>query len=193
MKTIALAVLAAGASRRFGEANKLMTQWGGRPLVAHTLQTFDSTAFAKRMVIVPENHHALAALCEKLGFDIVDNPFAANGIASSIVLAAEKCSSFDGLMIALADMPRIDKSTIALLASTFQSAPGDAIVAPELNGRRGHPVIFSKSHLPDLASLSGDVGAASVIRSHPNSYIGVDVDDEGVAIDFDTPADFERS
>ena len=193
MKTIALAVLAAGASRRFGEANKLMTQWDGRPLVAHTLQTFDSTAFAKRLVIVPENHHALAALCEKLGFDFVDNPFAANGIASSIVLAAEKCSSFDGLMIALADMPRIDKSTIALLASTFQSAPDDAIVAPELNGRRGHPVIFSKSHLPGIASLSGDVGAASVIRSHPNSYIGIDVDDEGVAIDFDTPADFERS
>ena len=193
MKRLALAVLAAGASQRFGDRDKLLTHCRGKPLIAHALETFSTAAFARRIVVLPEGEDTqLADLCQQHGFETLENTNAESGIASSIARATEACYDCDGLMIALADMPQIEKTTIAALSSAFQGSGDDAIIAPEFDNRRGHPVIFGKAHIPALAKLRGDQGAASVIKDHAGSYSGVSVNDDGVLIDFDTPADFQR-
>lgn len=193
MKSVALAVLGAGASQRFGSENKLLAQWRGKPLIAHVLETFDAAAFARCILVLRKGDHALAEIGRQHAFETFENMNAKNGIAGSIALAAQESKKSDGLMIALADMPLIKQATIDALLSAFQGAPNDAIIAPELNRHRGHPVIFARRYFFELAKLSGDNGAASVIKNHAHSYIGVPVDDEGVTIDFDTPAEFKRS
>ncbi len=193
MKSLALAVLAAGASQRFGAENKLLAPWRGRPLILNALETFSDTTFAHRIVVVRKGDTALADLCRKNGFGAVENAAAETGFAASIALAAETCKDCDGLMLALADMPLIEKTTVAALGSAFQNSSDDAIIAPDVDGRRGHPVIFAKVHFSELSKLRGDQGAASVIKSYAGAYVGVSVNDNGVLIDFDTPADFRRN
>ena len=189
MKRLAVTVLAAGLSRRFGETNKLLAMVNGKPLLTHALHSLNRGAFSARLAIIPENAAAIAALCGNAGFECIKNSAPERGMAHSIALAAKKATGADGLMIALGDMPFIKAETIGVIVSAFEAAPEKAIVAPVLNGRRGHPVVFSSCFLPELSTLDGDAGASAIIMRHNNKFIGIDTDDLGVLQDIDTRAD----
>ncbi len=193
MKKIALAVLAAGASRRFGEASKLLANWNGRPLIAHSLHTFESAPFTKRIAIIPEDSVDLQRICRDFNFSTLVNENAGKGIATSIALAASQAGDADGVMIALADMPSVKSETVETVIVEATRAADDAIVTPVYNNRRGHPVIFGSAYFPQLAALTGDKGAAGLIRQCAENVISVPVEDEGILIDFDVPSDFVDS
>ncbi|MEX2326091.1 MAG: nucleotidyltransferase family protein, partial [Pseudomonadales bacterium] len=57
------------------------------------------------------------------------------------------------------------------------------------NGKPGHPVLFDRAYFDELELLEGDVGAKSVIDAHPDKVITVEVDDENIFRDIDTPDD----
>ena len=190
MKSLTLAVLAAGASRRFEGGDKLLADWEGRPLLEQTLQCFENSAVDKKILIVRPGAAAHAKIGSENGFEILENHNADHGLATSITPAVHNSKDTDGLMIALGDMPLIQETTIHSIVSAWQAAQASAIVAPESEGRRGHPVIFSKAYYPFLADLKGDRGAGDIIARHVSAFIGVAVSDAGIAIDFDEPADF---
>ncbi len=190
MKKVALAILAAGASRRFGSEDKLLALWRGRPLLAHALGAFRSAPVARRFAVVQDRASAAAEICREFGFEPLENRSAVDGIAGSIAVAARHSDGFDGLMIALGDMPLIKERTIASLLVAYDDAASDPIVAPTHDGRHGHPVTFSGCYFPELAALTGDRGAGSVIEEHKERLVTVPVDDEGVTIDFDHPESF---
>ncbi len=193
MKKIVLAILAAGASQRFGSDDKLMALWRGKPLLAQTLATYHPIPLTERFAIVRKSASPVAELCRASGYQILENNDADSGIASSIVLAANDCCDADGLMIALGDMPSIKRGTVNALITAFESAAPNSIVAPTSKNRRGHPVIFSTDYLPELKALHGDHGAGEVIEEYNKNFVAVPVDDAGIFIDFDRPDDFDRS
>jgi molybdenum cofactor cytidylyltransferase len=63
---------------------------------------------------------------------------------------------------------------------------------PVYKGRRGHPVIFSKSLFRELAAAPLDQGAKSVVRAHAAETLEVETEDEGITFDIDTPEDYRR-
>jgi molybdenum cofactor cytidylyltransferase len=69
-----------------------------------------------------------------------------------------------------------------------QELPRHAVVYPQYQGRRGHPVGFSSELVSELVRLTGDEGARRVVARYPG--VGVDVEDPGVLQDFDTEDDF---
>ena len=66
---------------------------------------------------------------------------------------------------------------------------GAAAAAPQFDGRRGHPVLFTAALYPRLLALSGDRGAASVLQSLGDTLALVDAPDDGVLFDVDRPSD----
>ena len=66
---------------------------------------------------------------------------------------------------------------------------------PVHRGERGHPVAFSALCLPGLLALSGEQGAASVVREQKEQgrLRLVEVDDEGTVTDVDTVQDLARA
>jgi molybdenum cofactor cytidylyltransferase len=66
---------------------------------------------------------------------------------------------------------------------------GASIAAPVPRGRRGHPVGFSAAHRDALMALSGDEGARALVAAAGVDLVRVDVDDQGVLRDVDTPGD----
>lgn len=193
MKKIVLAILAAGASRRFGDDDKLLAVWRGRPLLSHTLDVFRDAPFARRLAVLRPNEHAASNLCHEADFEVLENGAADTGIASSIALAADAYRNADGLMIALGDMPLIRPDTVKTVIAAFQNAAQNAIAAPVLEDRRGHPVLFSTSHVAALSGLKGDRGAGAIIDNHIDAFVGVPVSDTGIFTDFDNPSDFFTS
>jgi len=86
--------------------------------------------------------------------------------------------------ILLGDMPWVESATLDLLARV---ASGSTIVLPCHAGRQGHPVLFGRDFWPALARLKGDEGARSVLKTHADRCVRLDVEDAGVLQDVDSP------
>jgi molybdenum cofactor cytidylyltransferase len=91
------------------------------------------------------------------------------------------------VVVALADMPWIEPTTIARVADAVRN--GAVVAAPFHDGQRGHPVGFAPSLRDELLALAGDDGARSVLARHRASLVRIDVDDAGVLRDVDRPSD----
>jgi molybdenum cofactor cytidylyltransferase len=67
------------------------------------------------------------------------------------------------------------------------------IVVSRYRRRRGHPVIFDRSVFADLIAAPEDQGARVVVNADPRRVLYVDVEDPGVVLDLDTPADLAKA
>lgn len=166
---IALAILAAGQSRRFGDADKLTAMLHGVPLGLHAARTFQGLPVAARAVIVADAGHALASEWSALGYQLVLNSAAAQGQGTSVATAARwaAASGADALIIALADMPFVPASHIdALIAAWQQQDSGaDQLCASIAEGPPMPPAIFGRCHFAALQNLGGDSGARGLLQS----------------------------
>jgi len=162
----AVAVLAAGQSRRFGPSDKLAASFQGKRLGELACQTLAELDFAYRWVIASRADHPCGPSWQEAGFAIAVNAQAASGIGSSVALAATLAldANADGLLIALADMPLVASDHYqALLARAAAIGPG-AIVASSANGVRMPPAAFGRDRLTALATMTGEVGARALLH-----------------------------
>jgi molybdenum cofactor cytidylyltransferase len=185
-------LLAAGFSRRFGAADKLLQPLpDGRPIALASAENLIKAIPVSIAVLRSENK-VLAELLSSAGFKVVFCNENDQEMADSLVKAIRFSANFeaanDGFVIALADMPYIATSTISAVANKLSSS-GASIVIPTYNGQRGHPVGFAARFRSELENLHGDEGARSIIKRYPNEIELLPCDDPGILADIDTPAD----
>lgn len=189
MKKLAVLLLAAGYSRRFGPKNKLLSPLGEQSVLAHTLQNLAGVAALQKLAVVNSESTEVGAECAEAGFDIITNRNAARGMGASLAAGAHALGDVDGVMTTLADMPFIQPSTLARLIKSFDAAPRRAIVAPVFGQQRGHPVILSSDFFGAIKGLNEDKGARDIIKKNRSALITVQVSDSGVIRDIDLPSD----
>jgi molybdenum cofactor cytidylyltransferase len=184
---IAAVLLAAGSARRFGSQKLLATLPDGRRVVEAAAQML-APAVA-RVIAVTAADDELARVLRSCGCEVVVNHRAADGMGTSIAKGVEAAPTASGWLIALGDMPYIQRPTIVKVVQSSRG-PGD-IVIPTFQGHHGHPVLFGRAYLHELAGLAGDRGARRIVDRHPASVHLVSVADAGILADIDTPADLE--
>ncbi len=190
MTKIAAIVAAAGASRRFGAQDKLLSDVNAKPLLAWTLEAIPSALLDRVIVVHPPDGREVAGLAQAAGFEPVANRNAQAGLGDSIARGISTVAGSDAAIVCLGDMPLAPRVTPALVATW--RAERSKIVAPVRQGRRGHPVLFDKSCFADLTALSGDDGARAVVEAFSDELALVETDDDGVVLDVDVPADLAR-
>ena len=182
-------LLAAGGARRFG-SQKLIAPVNGEPLARRAAATLGAATDALVVVVGHEGERVRAAL-DGLDAQLVMNDEWADGLAASVragVAALEARAT--AVVIALGDQPELDRAVIdAVIARWRQS--GLPIVAARYRGAQGHPVLFGRPIFRELAALSGDRGAKSVIERDAARVAYVDVD-APMPRDVDRPADLAR-
>lgn len=183
-------LLAAGLSRRMGQ-NKLLMEYGGRPLCEGALKVLHDNAacFCERLLVgrLPEH----AALAEKWGFTYVHNDEPQRGIGHSAALGAGAPGAWDGCLLALADMPDLRPGTVYALCRAFAQSP-ENIAVPVYGGKRGNPAVFPARLRAELAALDGDSGGRAILVREQARLTRVQVYDPGVLRDIDTPEDLQR-
>lgn len=181
-------LLAAGRGHRFdstGLQNKLLQVLpNGEEVVISAIGRMSQVLTNTLVVVHPQASHLIQRLSQR-GFAITGCPDAAAGIGHSLAHAIASTSTAAGWIIALGDMPLVQPQTIAALDAAI--ARGADIAVPVYRQRRGNPVGFSHRHRSALMALKGDQGARELLRSHPVTE--VDVDDDGIFFDVDTPSD----
>ena len=75
--------------------------------------------------------------------------------------------------------------------ATDSTRSGKAIVTPVYEGTPGTPVLFAADVFGELAALTGDAGARSVVGLRPERVEAVTVESP-MPLDVDTPEDFAR-
>jgi molybdenum cofactor cytidylyltransferase len=179
-------LLAAGFSRRFG-ANKLLQPLAdGVPLALTTARRLRA-ALPDVLAVVNPRDPELARLLTEDGFPVTVCPRAQDGLGASLAWAIKYASRADAWIVALADMPYIQPETIARVADAIDQPT--ALAAPVFRGRRGHPVGFGRAYFEELARLTGDEGARSILRDHAERVRWLACEDPGILTDVDTLAD----
>lgn len=156
---IAVAVLAAGQSKRFG-SDKLLANLDGIPLGIHVAKTVARLGFGWRFAVCGECA-ALAQDFSENGFDMIENCAPENGQSQSLHLAVRAAEATDAkaLLILLADMPFVSASHVGKVAAQgglAASTDGDKPMPPAL---------FPRACWPDLLQTSGDAGARSLLAN----------------------------
>jgi molybdenum cofactor cytidylyltransferase len=169
LKPPTLIILASGPGERFrasgGTTHKLAAILAGKTVLEHVLAAARATGLPWHL-------------------EEAEHP----GMGDSIAAAVAATRDAPGWLILPGDLPLIRSATIQAVAAALDSA---SVVVPTYDGRRGHPVGFTAECLPALLALSGQGGAAAIVRAQ--HALELVVDDLGCVTDIDTLADLERA
>src|SRR6266436_687820 len=181
-------LLAAGQSRRMGGLNKLLAELDGVPMVAHVARRLLASRARPIIAVLGNQADAVDTALGKLPVERVRNPEFAGGLSTSLKRGITALpSDLDGVIVCLGDMPLISGRHLDRLIAAFNPLEGRAIVVPTRHGKRGNPVLWSSRFFPEMAALAGDVGAKHLIGEHAELVAEVEMDDDAVLVDIDTP------
>jgi molybdenum cofactor cytidylyltransferase len=183
-KGLAVALLAAGRSTRFGDSDKLGAPLGGRALIEWAAGAGRSVNAAQHFVVMgpdfPQQY------CQA-GYRQVVNNIPAEGLASSLRLAAcyARESGASALLILLGDMPLVTADHLRRVLAL--SDPTRPVFSRIVGGAAQPPALFPSAMFPPLEGLSGDNGARGLARDA--AFVEAPADS---LIDVDTPEDLAR-
>ena len=195
---ISALVLAAGASRRMGQA-KLLLPLRGRPLLQHAVDNAAAAAAVDEIVVVIAPSSPLPAAVRLPAsppsrWVVCDE--AASGQASSLACGLRALDRrAAAAAILLADQPDVGAALIDQVAAAFAAADRPA-ARPLYRGAAaepvpGFPVILARSLWPRLLDGSGDRGARELLRREPELLLAVPIDGAPPA-DIDTWEEYRR-
>jgi len=189
-------ILAAGESRRMGQPKALLPI-NGTTFLQKIITALQSTPIAKTIVVLGHNAEEMQRHIRDLPIDIVVNEEYKKGQLSSLTAAirriksSEDADDVDGILVHLVDHPYVNAGLVTAMIEKFY-ATKKWIVVPRYQGRRGHPVIFSRFLFAELLAAPIDQGAKSVVHAHREQTIEVDTEEEGITIDIDTPDAYKK-
>ncbi|MCW5771984.1 MAG: molybdopterin-binding/glycosyltransferase family 2 protein [Rhodospirillaceae bacterium] len=185
---VAAIILAAGRSTRMGEANKLLADIDGVPLVRRVVAAVLEGGPATAFVVTGHQGDRVAAAMAGLPVRLVANPDYAQGMSTSLKAGiAALPPGTEAALICLGDMPGVDAALVRRLIGAFAPKQGKDIVIPARQGRRGNPVLIGARHFSAIMQVSGDVGARDVVKNNAESVVEIPVEGDAAFVDLDTP------
>ena len=171
-----------------GPQNKMTAPIDGVPMVRRTVENLAAALPVTPVVVSGHDPAALTAALAGLDVKIVFNPRYAEGLSTSLIAGIGALDDdADGALVCLADMPRVTGQHIDKLIAAFDPVENRAICVPTFGGKRGNPVLWGRSFFDAISRVSGDTGARHLIGEHGDQTVEVEVDDDGVLYDIDTP------
>ena len=177
--------LAAGKARRFGSDKRLARLPDGRYCIEAFLDQLADSDLPLLVCLDPADNE-VAELLSARGCPHLPCPRAAEGMGGTLAQGITLLPDWDGVLVALADMPWIAADTYRIVAS--QLTP-DIICIPTYHGERGHPVGFGRQFFDLVAALTGDAGAREIVDKHSSSIRQIAVADPAIRRDVDVPED----
>ena len=114
------------------------------------------------------------------------------GMGDSIARGVTATADASGWLILPGDLPLVTPDSLLKVAQGLTAQP---VVIPFWRGKQGHPVGFDQECRTALMSLSGDTGAAAIVRQYRQTaaLLELHLDDPGIVTDIDTREDLARA
>jgi len=189
---ISAIVLAAGQSRRMGQA-KMVMPWGNTTVIGQVVQTLAQAGLHEIVVVTGGNRPEVETALGGLPARAVFNPeYAAGEMLSSLQTGLRLLSSqAQAALVALGDQPQMQAEVAQAVATAYQ--PGQArIVVPSYRMRRGHPWLLPRSLWEEALALRPPQTLRDLLQAHASDTAYVVVETDSILLDLDTPQDYEK-
>ena len=186
---ISCIVLAAGLSSRMSKKNKLLLKFDNSTILEKTLYNIIQANIYRLYVIIGSKRKEFENLLKKLNVSYIYNIKYKEGISSSIISGVNQIKdNSEGVMICLADMPKISKKIYNKLLEEFSNIYSNdqpCIILPAFKGQSGNPVILSKHFFENIFKLKGDKGAKILIEKNHKFVKKIDICNKSILEDID--------
>lgn len=188
---IAALILAAGSSSRMG-AFKPLLPLGGSTAIELAVSRFRTAGVRDVKVVTGDQAEQLVPILAALGVEPVFNPDYNSGMLSSVQAGRNHFhSDFDAFFLLPVDIPLIKVSTIEALVREYDTSRA-TVIYPRFLAHRGHPPLISASVPIQQMAPDTPGGLRALLSEYERTAVDVDVADQAVVMDFDTPADYRK-
>ena len=187
-------IMASGLARRFG-SNKLLADFGGRPLLCRALEVTATPALAARVVVT--RSAGVKALCDAQAVPCLLHSLP--GRNDTVRLG--QCPGLAGCIFLPGDQPLLQRETLEALITAFAQTQKETERAIFRLGARaahgpdtvvGSPVLFGCGYFPALRTLPEGKGGSVVLKAHPEQVQIVYAQRREELLDADTPEALEK-
>ena len=184
--SVAAILLASGFSERFGERNKLLVPFRGKPLARYTIDLAVKFGFSGGIFFIASLDEVASLAVNLSMVTVIKNNSPEKGLRESVALGVEAASRRGAsyYLFFPCDMPLLDVATVQRILDERKKG---CIVEPRFRKRPGNPCLFSADFKSELLSLGEDEAPWLIKASHPelvrlveitNPLILEDIDDE---------------
>lgn len=188
MKKTGAVIVAAGLSSRM-KTFKPALPFGDSTVANHTINKLQKLNIEPITVVTG---HLSEELQKSIAFDNVryvkNEKFDKTQMFDSVLLGVEDIMDMcDRIMIMPMDLPAILEETLKKVLSIDA-----ALVRTTFQGKPGHPIIISSDFAATLKDYNGEYGLRGAMENYGMPITNLDVDDEAVCFDIDTPEEYKR-
>lgn len=195
---LAMIMLAAGNSRRFGE-NKLLYKIDKVPMYRKILKELQEAKEVLEThipkvtctITIVTQYEEIRNYATEQGMEVLINPHPEDGIASSLKIGLRANRNADAALFTVSDQPWLKSLTIVRLTDKYLST-GKKIACPAVMEEDeiciGNPCLFSSAYFPELFKLTGDTGGKRVIKRHMEDTALLFLEEKQELTDIDTKA-----
>ena len=188
-------IMASGLARRFG-SNKLLADFGGRPLLCRALEVTATPALAARVVVTRSAE--VKALCDAQAVPCLLHSLPGRNDTVRLGLEAllEQCPNLAGCIFLPGDQPLLQRETLEALITAFAQTQKETERAIFRLGARaahgpdtvvGSPVLFGSSFFSELLTLPENKGGNVLLKKYLAQVRTVCIADSAELLDADTP------
>jgi molybdenum cofactor cytidylyltransferase len=185
-------ILSAGESSRMGQIKALLP-WREKTFLHHATQAARGGGVIEVVAVLGSGAGQIIPEADRLQIKHVLNPQWKQGMGSSLKAGLSwvrtRYPKASGVLIQLADQPRIDATHVRQMLRAHLENPGKIVVA-DYDGKVGVPAFFPNEFFPSLLALANESGAKAMLQNHLDRLIRIAVPE--AAMDVDTPDQYER-
>jgi molybdenum cofactor cytidylyltransferase len=168
---------------------KQLLPLGSKPIIRHCLDNLAVAGIRNTVVVLGQNGSKILDSVKELPVKVVFNKTPESEMAESVRIGLRALhESSSGILVHLSDHPLVSVETLKRLVQCHVESP-DRIIIPLYKGRRGHPTLFPK---PVVEEVFDGLNLRDIIDKDSSRIRFLNVDDDGVVLDIDTPEDYKR-
>jgi len=184
-------VLAAGESKRMGEA-KLLLPFGEKTIIETVIDNVIQSKVEKILVVLGSDRETIEQKIKNYSLKIAFNPDFRSGMLSSVHAGFRALpENAQAALVVLGDQPSISTSVIDELIDAYRRTR-KRIVLPVYKSERGHPVLIDMKYRNEVENLSPDIGLRGTVYNHPEDILEVEVKSQSVLRDIDYIEDYKK-
>lgn len=192
MQTYSIILLAAGPSDRLGRPKQLLP-YKESTLLEHLIDQAKNSLAKSIVVVLGANEREIKDAINSDHINISLNDEWKEGVASSIrygiAVVQNITPETDAVILMVCDQPYVTSKLLNELIKQYEKT-GKPIVTSACNNEICPPALFHQSMIPELMQLTGDNGAANIIKIHKGNTLTVPFP-KG-KIDINTLADYKE-
>ena len=185
---ISAIILAAGESRRMGTLKPLITI-NGKTFLKHIVDQLVDAHIEHIQIVLGYKADHIQKSVQLDNVEFVKNEHYSYGQFSSLQTAIRHLDKrCEAVIVCLGDQPQIKSKWIKKLIGHYKKS--DAyIYIPCFKEKRGHPILYTRDLFEEIMSMPPTQTARDLTKKHNKKIKYIDIDDENILFDADTPDD----